>query len=424
MPKKPSVSARRSQRTKIKIPTEPVHVESDHSENSMTNMQTPLHDKKAGKRPITSEETDCIKRSKKEFSLADLDETLDFWDSTHCLKLNTIKEKPLAHGRIVDLDTMESLNCEVKSLFLAQNWSGFFSTDSIDVPEDLVRLFYANLRPCKNEGFETMVLNTRIVITKTILSRILDCQFSGYCEFFKNMWPSDFEVSFDQAKACICEKPDAIPDGQLGPLDLSFEVRVLAHIVCTTILPRTGSFSTLSQRDTLIVYCLITKKKLDLGAWIIGYMLESISDCTSLPYGLIITRILQFYRIDISAWKKCPVSACYNARAFASMGYVKTEGNWVRKDSKFPKMCPPDIAGPSIQIPPTLPSKLQDDLGEFKDLLLSLHCKGDHLSETVDELKLDVGRTLLKLNTALPESAAAVRKLHRRIDALSTDVQA
>lgn len=194
---------------------------------------------------------------------------------------------------------MESLNWDLKPLFSTQDWTIFFSSDSIDIPEDLIRLFYANLCPCSTKVFETIVLNTRIVITKKVLYHIFGCKFSGYSTFFKNFWPSDFEVIFEQAKAYLFEKPDDILEGQLGSLDLSFKVRVLSHIIGTTLLPRTGSLSSLSQRDTLIVYCLITKKKLDLAIWIIDYMFESVADCASLPYGLLITKIVNFYHVDI-----------------------------------------------------------------------------------------------------------------------------
>ncbi|XP_070010644.1 uncharacterized protein [Nicotiana sylvestris] len=40
---------------------------------------------------------------------------------------------------------------------------------------------------------------------------------------------------------------------KLGPSDVSFETHVLAHIVATTLLPRTSSFSTFSLRDTFLL---------------------------------------------------------------------------------------------------------------------------------------------------------------------------
>nr|XP_016445899.1 PREDICTED: uncharacterized protein LOC107771088 [Nicotiana tabacum] len=100
-----------------------------------------------------------------------------------------LKDKPIAHGRVVDLDDMEALN-------------------------------------------------------------------------FKNTWPDNFEISFDQEKHCIAECPFDFLPNQLGPNDVSFETRV---IVATTLLPRTGSFSTFSQRDTFLVYCLVTKLKIKLS---------------------------------------------------------------------------------------------------------------------------------------------------------------
>ncbi|XP_019234117.1 PREDICTED: uncharacterized protein LOC109214632 [Nicotiana attenuata] len=67
-------------------------------------------------------------------------------------------DKPISHGRVVDLDDMEALNCKVKDLFIHQGWVKFFS-----------------IPPPK-------------------------CRCSGFPMLFKNTWPDDFEISFDQAK--------------------------------------------------------------------------------------------------------------------------------------------------------------------------------------------------------------------------------
>ncbi|KAF3613992.1 hypothetical protein FXO38_35931 [Capsicum annuum] len=51
-----------------------------------------------------------------------------------------------------------------------------------------------------------------------------------------------------------------------------------------------------------------------------------------LPYGLLITRILMFYSIDIYAYPSIEVTATYNSRTFSSMGYVLVEYEWCQKE--------------------------------------------------------------------------------------------
>nr|XP_009593888.1 uncharacterized protein LOC104090488 isoform X1 [Nicotiana tomentosiformis] len=126
--------------------------------------------------PMKDHETISLKKVK-----SDLDgmyeSDINFWTPRIYIVL---KEKPIAHGRIIDLDDMKNNSCKLQ------------------VP------------------------------------RLPD--------LFKNSWTDDFEVSFDQAKKCIAEaSSDPLPN-QLGPKDVNFETKILAHIVATTILLKTGFF--------------------------------------------------------------------------------------------------------------------------------------------------------------------------------------
>ncbi|KAH0672545.1 hypothetical protein KY290_024775 [Solanum tuberosum] len=67
----------------------------------------------------------------------------------------------------------------------------------------------------------------------------------------KNCWPSNCDVSFEQAKSELVLDPSMPIPSHLGPNDLLFEPPVIAHIITTTLLPRVGSHSTLTQCDTL-----------------------------------------------------------------------------------------------------------------------------------------------------------------------------
>ncbi|PHT94252.1 hypothetical protein T459_02134 [Capsicum annuum] len=65
-------------------------------------------------------------------------------------------------------------------------------------------------------------------------------------------------------------------------------------------------------------------------------MLESDTDAyatTSLPYGLLITRILLYYSIDLSEHLMVEVSAIYDSKIFSSIGYVLLDTEWCKKDS-------------------------------------------------------------------------------------------
>lgn len=76
---------------------------------------------------------------------------------------------------------------------------------------------------------------------------IFQCKCLGFPALFKEYLANDFEIFLDQAKCYYAECTSNFLPNQLGPSDFSFESRVLAYIVATTLLPCTVSFSTFSQ---------------------------------------------------------------------------------------------------------------------------------------------------------------------------------
>lgn len=168
-----------------------------------------------------------------------------------------MKDKPVAHGIIIDVDDMEAINWKVKNLFGFQGWSKFLYVPPSEVYEPLVRMIYANLCSSKSDKLESVVLGKHIVLDYAMLDYIFQCKCYGFPMHFKNSWPNDFEISFDRAKRCIAECPSDFLPSELGHSDVSFETRVLDYIVATTLFPHTKSFSTFSQRDTFscLLYC-------------------------------------------------------------------------------------------------------------------------------------------------------------------------
>lgn len=63
-------------------------------------------------------------------------------------------------------------------------------------------------------------------------------------------------------------------------------------------------------------------------------MIESaakIESHASLPYGLIISRILDASLVDLSDYTHVEVSSTYNTCAVGNMGYVLTDDKWSKK---------------------------------------------------------------------------------------------
>lgn len=94
---------------------------------------------------------------------------------------------------------------------------------------------------------ETLVLGKRI---------FLDCDISNFeiycCSFatpLKNSWPSDFDVSFEEAKMAMVLDPSVPLPSYLGPKDVSSELLlILSLLPCSIVLVLTpfSLFGTLS----------------------------------------------------------------------------------------------------------------------------------------------------------------------------------
>lgn len=117
-------------------------------------------------------------------------------------------------------------------------------------------------------------------------------------------WHDNFEVSLEEARAFTSkEKSDSL---EFGPLSLFFEHWILAHIIATTMVPRKGSLSNISNRDVFTLYCLLKKYHISWADWIKEYILESTEDSNpivSLSYGRLISQILSESQVDLSGFK-------------------------------------------------------------------------------------------------------------------------
>ncbi|KAH0646563.1 hypothetical protein KY284_034447 [Solanum tuberosum] len=304
-------------------------------------------------------------------------------------------------------------------------WAKIFFVPMV-VYEPLIRLFYANLRSLKDDEIESLVLEPLA---------------------------SNCDVSIEQAKREIILDPSLPIPSHLRPKDLPFETRVIAHIVATTLLPRVGSHSTLSQRDTMFAYCLVSGVKVHLLSFILFAMTDVISDPSSLPFGMIITRIFESHFMCLGDFSPVLIKQRYNSRDFLSMGFTRSDSSWVLKTDADDLDDAPMKSKPSssTSVSTTKPNAAVEGLVEMhtklyamaitvaqvsdlmtkltamseqvdslKDLLLSAHFKIDSVKDVTKETGLDVARIHLKLDQIVKEAIKIATKVQASSKAIST----
>jgi len=91
-----------------------------------------------------------------------------------------------------------------------------------------------------------------IILNDSLLKEVFGSEFFSDIPFTHgNLWPDQFEIFLDDAKTFVVEASSDLSN--FGPLSLGFENHILAHIVATTLVPRKGSLSNISNRD--IFFC-------------------------------------------------------------------------------------------------------------------------------------------------------------------------
>uniref|UniRef100_M1DDU3 Uncharacterized protein n=1 Tax=Solanum tuberosum TaxID=4113 RepID=M1DDU3_SOLTU len=344
-------------------------------------------------------------------------------------RISTSKQKaskkphPLASGSLSPVDMQSQLkdsHCPVSSYLKVHKLSPLFTLSGLELFEEAVRLFYTNLRISPDSGeLETLVLRNCIIVNELLFEDVFGTNFPGVISYMNGTLPEDFEVSLEGAKRAVAE-PDS-DSSCFGPLSLCFKNRILAHIVATTLISRIGSLSNISTRDVYILYCLLRKYCV---VWFKEYMWESAEDTNasaSLPYGLLISRIL----VDLSMFTPIVINASYDFRTFSSMGYVQVKDKWVKKDSFKARA---ETLKHTIFFADSTAILLQDN-DELKTRLLTVERGLETLLDVVEKvfrLQKDTSTNVGKLRIAITgikdEGISTVHRLIKQVGSLKSGV--
>lgn len=108
-------------------------------------------------------------------------------------------------------------------------------------------------------------------------------------------------------------------------------------------------------------------------------MIESAANLSSLPCGLITTRILKANHINLDDFSPISLKQCYDSKTLIGMGYVRFEKSWSLKvEGDTYVISKPDISTyiPSFSFSGLVLEKLSDletNVDELTDLLVATH---------------------------------------------------
>ncbi|KAH0746129.1 hypothetical protein KY285_007786 [Solanum tuberosum] len=305
------------------------------------------------------------------------------------IKYENFKTRPIVPGRVVNLNQLKDSNCPVSTYLKVQKLYVLFTLCGHEFFEELVRLFYVNLRISSDSGeLETLVLGNRIIVNDLLFEDVFGTKFSSVISYMNRIWLDEFEVSLEGAKRAVAKPDSDLSD--FGPLSLYFEHRILAHIVAISLIPRKGYLSNIFTHDEFVLYCLLRKYRINWAEWLKEYMWESVEDphpSASLPYGLLISRIIVDRLLDLSM-------------------FTPVENKWVKKDSVKARA----ETSKSTKISADLAALLMHDNDELNTRLLG------------KDTTTDVGKLRIAMTGIKNEGIYTVNKLIRHVDSLKGGV--
>jgi hypothetical protein len=215
---------------------------------------------------------------------------------------------------VTDFDERTPHICAVLE---AQGWAAMVE-DHRPAIDELVREFYANLHQRAGDSFFTWVRGMEIHVTPDLVSAITGAPRVRAPEY---PWPVDHLQTRAEMVACFAEgRPYQMEtEGESSFLvhDFSNEVRCIYRVVMSRVLP-VLSLMMITMDRARCLYALLTETSIDYGSVVTVAMMSvwHADSCTALPYGALITRIVQHARVDTEdmielAPEKGPITARY-----------------------------------------------------------------------------------------------------------------
>lgn len=241
----------------------------------------------------------------------------------------------------------------------------------IDLPKvyysDLVREFYGNLHEDKFGNCVSMVRDKKIRLNPSVLNSILKIDDMSEVDVFtsKGFISLPEFTAVEQLQTLF---------GPIKVMDLSppttTQVTPLAHLlfmVCrNNLCPRAGNRSNFTCQDVVVVSMIMARKAFDLSHLILQNMIAAVNQTKSgLPYGLMLSKVFEFYKIDVKNAAKVNVKEVIDVKNLTMSNLQVKNGELVRilpPPPESPVIGEPSSVGASPSVPLMLKTLLDDNV--------------------------------------------------------------
>ncbi|GFS30312.1 hypothetical protein Acr_00g0011330 [Actinidia rufa] len=198
-----------------------------------------------------------------------------------------------------------------------------------DVYPDLVAYFYANAsRGLHSDSVKSYVKGTHILLDRSVIQTLLGIK-PGEEVKRQSIKRKNQLIAVYGENVSLAAQPRANT--------LPLELRLVHHFISTILIPKTEKFEYVSDRELFFLWAYVTDSKIDVALFILDQMHKATIKKINLPYGMLLTKIFKFFRVDLSDEAiRIPrvVSDEYNEKTLKRMGYELKGSQWTLKSSK------------------------------------------------------------------------------------------
>ena len=213
---------------------------------------------------------------------------------------------------------------QIVKVFEFQGWNDFLSI-SEDVYTGVVGAFYSTLASVHEDNtslrsiirsFEIQVLPSDLVqITNTPNEGIL-CR--GGVKWWEQLGATEEEVS----KVLTGRRDMQVRN--IRTSNLLTTVRAVYSVVQYTVLPRMGNTNVMTEVDQMVMFCLMTRRRINLVRLVSDYMLSAIDEArkshVAVPYGMLLTKVFARAQLPIDGQRKDEKCLTTTKKTFSTMG--------------------------------------------------------------------------------------------------------
>ncbi|GAV61701.1 hypothetical protein CFOL_v3_05227, partial [Cephalotus follicularis] len=238
-------------------------------------------------------------------------------------------------GKILDFDFCSREGFPIVEWIRFQGLEPFFSLNLPSYPE-LMKEFYVHMTGSSMDSILTTVKNKTIDLDLRRLNIILNAPNGGAMGWNQRSWVigSYFDKQ-DCVRVLFGENADPIQ--RMYTWNLPLDYRFLHRAVCTHILPKAGGFDEVTHMEAYTMYHFITGRRINV-LFLMIYHMNSIHDRDNarLGYSNIITKILQYFHIDLTGEVQHDLQSADKLRkgTLGRMGFKKHKrlGTWIPRD--------------------------------------------------------------------------------------------